>query len=698
MTGECAHLDLIPVLYLAIRIPYYLRRYARLVPLHSRDGYKSLGSQGQVDKRQVLVNGNPALEYDGLRNGELAWILGRRFKSISPDLGTAGTLNTGAAPAGGGGTGIDELTDSQRYAHQAYAGLGNGVDRMQRLASTDWVESMIQSKLGSAKVNLHAITLGSDYSAAMDSGVAAYSSFVTGSTAIYANDVTRSMMVATGNANGLVALGPRKNQGVFVAELGPFLRGVQVSADAIEIRDILGTSASQDVARNMGDTLCFSALDAELRRRNLMDWTPDGIVLSKLESPTDEPMKSIEMDSRSAQLFNVAIQGPAISTSWTSDVRDYKLECQPMDKVFICLVADLSYTTDNGTMQASVEAAVRERNTLDSLIAILDVEKRNRPVNQVAVTAARAAVTAQLAVCKNTGSAIAQAADSMPPTAYEALLATATADENAAENARKTQPRPPNLTALEKAATTSRKAVDDAMGGWSKTGAPGELTQYANRQDEIRTGALLVGRTSLTNFRLMRSTSSHMSNYSYFQPGNINSRMGLRVGKNTPNQGCGEYIVGAWCIGTVIDSAASRSTVGTLVRTAPTSMALNVAVNIEWWTGDKLYKHYMDDSGMTRPRGMHSGNLIAIGAGTAGIAAGAKRTRAAADIDAEAAFDATGSGLVDADIPDISEADRNAAFGPSTGPGVFRSAPGSSALPGASTTVPGRRAGGMARR
>ena len=676
-----------------------LHRYARLVPLHSRDGYKSLGSQGQVDKRQVFVNGKPALEYDGLRNGELAWILGRRFKSIPNDPGNAGTLNTGAPPVGGTGTGIDELTDSQRYAHQAYAGLGNGVDRMQRLASTDWVESLVRDKLGSAKVNLHAIQLGSDYSVVMDSGVASYASFVTGSTAIYANDVTRSMMVATGNAPAVVALGPRKNQGVFVAELGPFLRGVQVSTDAIEIRDILGTSASQDVARNMGDTLCFSALDAELRRRNLMDWTPDGIVLSKLESPTDEPMKSIEMDSRSAQLFNVAIQGPAISTSWTSDVRDYKLECQPMDKVFICLVADLSYTTDNGTMDVYVQSAVRERNTLDTLIQALDVAKRNRPVNQGAVTAARAAVTAQLAVYKDTGNAIARAADSMAPTAYEALLATATADEAAAEVARNTLPRPANLAVLETAATTSRKAVDDAMGGWSKTAIPSELTEYANRQDQIRTGALLVGRTSLTNFRLMRSTSSHMSNYSYFQPGNINSRMGLRVGKNTPNQGCGEYIVGAWCIGTVIDSAASRSTVGTLVRTAPTSMALNVAVNIEWWTGDKLYKHYMDDSGMTRPRGMHSGNLIAIGAGTAGIAAGAKRTRAAADIDADSGIaDPTGGGLSDDDIP--GEADRDAAFGPSSGPGIFRRAPGSSTLPGASTAVPaaGRRAGGAPRR
>lgn len=661
--------------YLAIRISSTCR-YARLVPLHSREGYNSFRSNGQSDKRNVFVNGKAALEYDGLKNGELAWILGRRFKSISPDLGGAGS------PPALGTTGIDELTDSQRYAHQAYAGLGNGVDRMQRLASTDWVESLVQSKLGTAKINLHAIKLGSDYSIAMDSGVASYAPFLTGSTALYANDVTRSMLVASGNTTALTNLGPRKNQGIFVAELGPFLRGIQVSADAIEIRSILGTSASQDVARNMGDTLCFSSLDAELRRRNLMDWTPDGIVLSKLESPTDEPMKSIEMDSRSAQLFNVAIQGPAISTSWTSDVRDYKLECQPMDRVFICLVADLSYSTDNGKMSGPVASAIAARARLDSVIKSLDVAYQARPLSQPAVAAARQVVNEQLSICKAAGDAIADAADSMGFTKYEELLDAATTAEADFEAGRNKQPRPDKakLDDLEKAATDARKAVDRAMDGWDMTNLPGELQQYADHQEEIRLGVKLVGRASLTNFRLMRSTSSHMSNYSHFKPGNSNSRMGLRLGKSTGGSPeCGEYIVGAWCIGTVIDSAASRSTVGTLVRTAPTSMALNVAVNIEWWTGDKLYKHYMDDSGMTRPRGIHSGNLMAIGAG------GTKRTRAAADIDTPA------PGV--ADEPPTYE-ERAEQFGDD----FFKAnAPGGSELPGQPTVPSSRRAGGPRR-
>ena len=67
-----------------------------------------------------------------------------------------------------------------------------------------------------------------------------------------------------------------------------------------------------------------------------------------------------------------------------------------------------------------------------------------------------------------------------------------------------------------------------------------------------------------------------------------------------PRGGRRSYIVGAWCIGTVLDSAASRSSVGTLVRTAPASMALNINVNICWWSSDKLYKHYMDRSLLQR--------------------------------------------------------------------------------------------------
>ena len=140
----------------------------------------------------------------------------------------------------------------------------------------------------------------------------------------------------------------------------------------------------------------------------------------------------------------------------------------------------------------------------------------------------------------------------------------------------------------------------------------------------------------------MRSTSSNMANYSNFVIGNNSSRCGLNLGRGNYDtsegkqaNGCGEYIVGAWCIGTVIDSAASRSTVGTLVRTAPTSMALNLNVNIEWWSGDRLYKSYMDDSGLTLHRGQNPPEPNATYSAKVRVIAGGpfKRQRAEADED-----------------------------------------------------------------
>ena len=566
------------------------------MPLHSREPYKlTHGAHhgAPVDKRIVFVDGKPALEYDGLRNGELAWVLGRRFKTLS----STDSGNPGALDSTGGF--LDELNDSQRYAHQAYAGLGNGVDRMQRLASTEWVEAMVQDKIGSAVINLHAINPASGYSKAMDSNLMMHAAFLAGSTALYANDVAHSMVMATGNDDDLKKLGNAKLQGIFVKEMGPFLRGVQVSADAVQIRDILGSSVDPYVSRNMGDTLCFSALETEIRRRNLMDWTPDGIVLSKLESPTDEPMKSIEMDARSAQLFNVAIHGPAITTSWTTDVRDYKLECQPMDRVFVCLVADLAYTESDGkdNLHNFVKQAREAHAVVVEAVKALRSRETESGRNAPAIRVARNQLHDAMEAANSAANAIIGAVggpDGLPKylklaeelKALEAIMATPEGKENGKEH----QDQHNKRTAALNYHLNPWNSVDPDEPE-AEPSLEEKLKIFEKDQNDFRTGKRFVKQAVLTNFRLMRSTSSHMANYSHWTPGSSASRMGLHLGK-----GVGQYIIGAWCIGTVVDSAASRSTVGTLVRTAPASMALNVAVNIEWWSGDKLYKHYMDTS------------------------------------------------------------------------------------------------------
>ena len=126
-------------------------------------------------------------------------------------------------------------------------------------------------------------------------------------------------------------------------------------------------------------------------------------------------------------------------------------------------------------------------------------------------------------------------------------------------------------------------------------------------------------KTVLANFRIVASTSSQMVNYSQYKAkGNAAerdgvgsaakkprlegmSRMGLRLSDRM-----GQYVVGGWQIGNVLDTSASRaampqgSNIG--VRTAPNSSALNINVNIGWWTADRLCRTFNNREGEITPR------------------------------------------------------------------------------------------------
>ena len=80
------------------------------------------------------------------------------------------------------------------------------------------------------------------------------------------------------------------------------------------------------------------------------------------------------------------------------------------------------------------------------------------------------------------------------------------------------------------------------------------------------------------------------------------SRMGLRLGRDM-----GEYIVGGWCIGNVLDTSASRAAfpgAGTNigVRTAPNTAAFNVNVQIDWWDSDRMWRTFMNVEDSLKPR------------------------------------------------------------------------------------------------
>ena len=50
----------------------------------------------------------------------------------------------------------------------------------------------------------------------------------------------------------------------------------------------------------------------------------------------------------------------------------------------------------------------------------------------------------------------------------------------------------------------------------------------------------------------------------------------------------------------MLDKAASRAAIGHQVRSAPASMAININVGVEWWSGDRLHRAYMDDTVQSR--------------------------------------------------------------------------------------------------
>ena len=121
--------------------------------------------------------------------------------------------------------------------------------------------------------------------------------------------------------------------------------------------------------------------------------------------------------------------------------------------------------------------------------------------------------------------------------------------------------------------------------------------------------------TVLANFRVMVSTSSQMINHSTFKSkGNKTSDVygkrrkltgGSRMSLTLSND-VGEYIVGGWQIGAVMDTAASRGSMpqgaSLGIRSAPNSAAMNINVNISWFNADRLCRSFNNPEGIIKQR------------------------------------------------------------------------------------------------
>ena len=121
--------------------------------------------------------------------------------------------------------------------------------------------------------------------------------------------------------------------------------------------------------------------------------------------------------------------------------------------------------------------------------------------------------------------------------------------------------------------------------------------------------------TVLANFRVMVSTSSQMINHSTFKSkGNKTSDVygkrrkltgGSRMSLTLAND-VGEYIVGGWQIGAVMDTAASRGSMpqgaSLGIRSAANSAAMNINVNVSWFSADRLCRSFNNPEGTIKQR------------------------------------------------------------------------------------------------
>lgn len=488
-----------------IRVPYN-----RLCPLSSEQGgglpagpltAEAEASWGMETDRDGMTTdlrarGTVKTETEDLHASRVAFILGKRSSFTS----------------GPGGNPAHPFLDAYGINQALSTGVGS-VHRMQKLCSMEYLERYFANRLAGMHVDLSAPLTPGNWKTGLlkqvATRIAGKSSYTFNGSIAAMPDLCRLLAdTGTDAANSAPVL-----QGVFAHDNGPFLHGKPVKHTLMDSRKFAAGELDNwrrrfpySCDRALGNEVAFAALLNNMEGIGLMDWTPDGIVLSKGTNDPSDKLNDEFIEARDGALFNIVVQGPTLSTSWSGK---RELAVLPMDKVFIVIVADLWRLSDaefNDTSGKWSSITGGTRWGADELKA------------------------------------------------YKALL-----------------------TEVEITPTQPTSATLGAKPG-----------------HEI-----------LVNFRVRMSTSSEMVSYSNLKFHNgkpvQGSRMGLKHGEKMS-----EYIVGGWHLGNVMDSAASRRAMpgsgNITMRTAPNTMAHNINVNIEWWSGDRLWDAFMNKEGKLRER------------------------------------------------------------------------------------------------
>ena len=481
--------------------------YTRICPLNNE---VPLGKRSFDGSRKEMHT-----ETQSLRATSLAFILGKRSKS--PAIRTD----------------PDGDRAQLHMMHTLMPGMP-GTERFQALCSLEYLQVYFEQVCSSKQINLteplSAILDKPGRVLACPNGVPTLEDT---DTLLSVRDFAKEVDVTQPGSE--MGKSPERLQGIFARDVGPFLRGKGVAQAMLQTTTssttVVSDGAGNDWApclrsRNSGDEMAFAALNKKMTDIGLLDWTPDGIVLSKGAEDPGDKLSDEYFNARDGQLYNIRVQGPAVGTTWTGDS---SMETLPMDKVFVVIVADVWFNL--GGEDEKVVDAFRDGTPP----ALKDGETKQKTAAQ----------------------------------AYEKLRADK----------------------INKESVDSKAREDNFLDSGFKAFVGGEEN------------------TVLTNFRIELTTSSQIVNFSHMRhsaasktvPGK-RSRMGLQL-----TDSFGEYIIGGWSIGNVMDTSASRATMPNSsssigVRTAPNTSALSINVSIGYWDGDRLWRTFMNKEGTVKPR------------------------------------------------------------------------------------------------
>lgn len=590
-----------------IRIPY-----TRVVAMHSKDRLPVFPSNEQTSP--TTIADQEMYEYDGLDSGELAWIMSKQFAvkpAASSNVASFPSISTAIDISGfasklprmdgpeasfvySNSAAIDNLAKDGSIVLPSSGMGGTAYNRMERMAYTSWVESHIKLRAGRQVINLLAAQVSAQdkessdasntsiFNTELDSELHYYDNLkiITGGNMFAMPDIAYALQTGKDPVNVPMM------QGLNVMEKGPFLRSYGVEHAPIEIGITMKnvnsgnrrSALAIDVDRHVGSSLAQGALACELKKAGLMNWTPDGICLSKFATGPDE-FADKTFDARSGQLFNIAIQGATVTKSWSN--MSSEMAVLPMDKLFILMVAELSYEVGN------VDDTVTAAAELTNAMATKGLDS----------TDSKAASATYLEACNKVSLAASKQQTDLQAK-YQTFFTAVKQRESLAPNALAEEIREKDAAVAE-----AQSALTGLVDGTKRQNVGSD--KFKKIAEGLRNGTKSVTKASLMNFRLIRATSSYLSNRSWFDPketpvkGAIGpnvykSRCGLKIGFDGTEKGSAEYIVGGWCIGSVVDSAASRAFSHNTIRTAPNTFAVSVNVNVEWWSADKLYAHYQD--------------------------------------------------------------------------------------------------------